>query len=184
MNTLIKSNAPASSMVNTLANGLLFNISWLAIVSTHSLVLAPVVVALHLLVHFTFMGRGMVEARLVFGVTLVGFLLDQIFFAAGVFTLSGKVSFAPVWISCLWPVLATTLMHAFCRLQQRLALAALVGAIGGAASYVAGTRLSDVDFTSLFWGPIIMASTWAIVFPLLLLAARTNVAKVAKNDAA
>ena len=181
MNTLIKPLAPEPSMVSTLANGLLFNISWLAIVSTHSLVLAPVVVALHLLVHFTFMGRGMVEARLVFGVTLVGFLLDQIFFAVGVFTVSGKVSFAPLWISCLWPVLATTLMHAFSRLQQRLTLATLVGAIGGAASYVAGTRLSDVDFASPFLGPIIMASTWAIVFPSLLMAARVNAIKVAKK---
>jgi fatty acid desaturase len=182
MNTLIKPPAPAYSMLNTLANGLLFNISWLAIVSTHSLVLAPLVVVLHLLVHFTFMGRGMVEARLVFGVTLVGFLLDQILFAFGIFTLSGEYSFAPLWISCLWPVLATTLMHAFSRLQQRLTLATLVGALGGAASYEAGTRLSDVDFASPFWGPIIMASTWAIVFPSLLLAARINVIKVAKNN--
>jgi hypothetical protein len=183
MNTLSKPCAPQPSMVNTLANGVLFNISWLVIVSTHSIFLAPAIVALHLLVHFTFMGRGLVEARLVLWVTLVGFLLDQVFFAVGVFTVAGKMSFAPLWINCLWPVLATTLMHAFSGLQQRLVLAIVLGAIGGAASYVAGTRLSDVAFASPFWGPIIMAITWAIVFPSLLLAARPSLTRGVHTDA-
>jgi hypothetical protein len=114
---------------------------------------------------------------------LAGFLLDQVFFAVGIFTVSGKFSFAPLWLSCLWPVLATTLMHAFSGLQQRLLLASVIGAIGGAGSYGAGTRLSDVDFTSLFWGPIIMALTWAIVFPALMLAARLNMTRGTQTDA-
>jgi hypothetical protein len=58
-----------------------------------------------------------------------------------------------------------------------------VGAIGGAASYVAGTRLSDVAFASPFWGPIIMAITWAIVFPSLLLAARPSLTRGVHTDA-
>jgi hypothetical protein len=183
MNTLTKLFAPGSYMAKTLANGLLFNVSWLAIVSTHYSVLALAVAGLHLLIHFSIMGRGIVEARLVFGVMLAGFLLDQVFFAVGIFTVSGKFSFAPLWLSCLWPVLATTLMHAFSGLQQRLLLASVIGAIGGAGSYWAGTRLSDVDFTSLFWGPIIMALTWAIVFPALMLAARLNMTRGTQTDA-
>ena len=183
MSTLLEPCAPQASMVNTLANGVLFNISWLLIVSTHSIFLAPAIAALHLLVHFTFMGRGLVEARLVLWVTLVGFLLDQVLFTVGVFTVAGQLSFAPLWINCLWPVLATTLMHAFSGLQQRLVLAIVVGAIGGAASYVAGTRLSDIAFASLFWGPIIMAITWAIVFPSLLLTARASMTGGFHTDA-
>ncbi len=172
MNTLLKAYEPNFSMVNILANSLLFNVSWLVIVSTHSPVIAPAVVILHLLVHFSLMGRGMAEAQLVLGVTLLGLFIDQVLFASKVFTISGAASSAPLWISCLWPVLATTLMHAFSGLQKRLLLAAIVGAIGGAMSYLAGTRLTDVEFASSLWGPLTMALLWGLVFPALLMAAR------------
>lgn len=166
------------SLKHILANGMLFNISWLAIVYTHSPLLAPAIAVLHLIVHFAFMGRGVVEAKLVLGVSLFGFLLDQVIFSTGVLTVSGPTAFAqmfaPVWISCLWPVLATTLMHAFSSLQNRLVLAGLIGAVSGTASYMAGARLSDVEFVSQFWGPVTMSIIWAMVFPAILLFARLN----------
>ena len=162
------------SLAQILANGMLFNASWFAIVYTHSPLFAPAIATLHLVVHFSFMGRGLVEAKFVLGVSLLGFLLDQVIFSAGVLTVSGQSMFAPIWISCLWPVLATTLMHAFSSLQKRLVLAALVGAVGGTASYMAGARLSDVEFVSLIWGPAVMAIIWAGVFPALLWGARRD----------
>lgn len=162
------------SLAAVIANGMLFNISWLAIVYSHSPLFAPIVATLHLLVHFALMGRGFVEARLILGVSVLGFALDQAIFAAGVLTASGPYSVAPIWISCLWPVLATTLMHAFSSLQKRLLLAAVIGGVGGTASYLGGARLSDVEFVSQFWGPFTMALIWFAVFPLLLLAARLN----------
>lgn len=155
-------------------NGMLFNLSWLAIVYTHSTAFAPAIALLHLLVHFAVMGRGVVEARLVLGVCVLGFALDQAIFAGGVLATSGPYAVAPIWISCLWPVLATTLMHAFSPLQKRLVLAIFIGGVGGTASYLAGARLSDVEFVSQFWGPATMALIWAILFPVLLLAARLN----------
>lgn len=174
MNTRLKSYKPKISVVPTLANGLLFNVSWMAIVVSHSPQIALAVVLLHLLSHFALMGRGMVEGKFVFGVTLFGFVLDQILFSSGVFIAAGTASSAPLWISCLWPVLATTFMHAFKSLQRRLPLATVIGSFGGAMSYVAGTRLSDVEFVSLFWGPLTMAIIWAVVFPALLVVARVN----------
>lgn len=163
--------APPSLAV-MLANGTLFNISWLAIVLTHSAVLAPLVVVLHLAAHFRFFGHGMAEARLILVVTAIGLLLDQLLFLAGILTTADRAVLAPLWLSCLWPVLATTLMHAFSGLQGRPAAAALVGAAGGALSYTAGTRLSDVAFASAIWGPAILAVTWAFLFPALLAGAR------------
>lgn len=162
------------SLAAVIANGMLFNASWLAIVYSHSPLYAPAIALLHLLIHFALMGRGVVEVRLIFVVSLLGFSLDQAIFAAGVLTASGPYSVAPTWISCLWPVLATTLMHAFSSLQKRLILAAIIGAVGGTASYLAGARMSDVEFVSQFWGPITMALVWAIVFPSILLATRLN----------
>lgn len=116
------------------------------------------------------------------GVSLIGLTIDQILFAAGVFLSPTSVAFAPLWISCLWPVLATTLMHAFSALQSRLILASIAGAIGGGMSYIAGTRLSDVDFASPLWGPVFMAALWSFLFPLLLMVARSkNPAEVVSN---
>jgi hypothetical protein len=171
LNSGVSSQPATQPLGAMLANGLLFNISWLVIVLTHSALLAPAVVLLHLAVHFRLFGYGMVEARLVIVITAAGIILDQALFLAGILAHPGQLPLAPIWLTCLWPVLATTLMHAFSGLQRRLALASLVGAIGGAGSYVAGTRLSDVEFVSLFWGPVTMALLWALLFPALLLGA-------------
>ncbi|MCB1844241.1 MAG: DUF2878 family protein, partial [Halioglobus sp.] len=46
-------------------------------------------------------------------------------------------------------------------------------AVGGAGSYVAGARLSDVEFAAPLAGTLILAGLWGVLFPLLLkLAAR------------
>lgn len=163
---------PASIMPDSVVNALLFNVSWLAIVYTHSAIWAPIVAAAHLALHFRLMGRGFPEARLILWVALLGIATDHLLFALGVFTVNGVNTSPPVWISCLWPVLGTTLMHAFAGLRQRPLLAAVFGAAGGAASYVGGTGLTDVGFASAVWGPLVMAVLWAFLFPALLGIAR------------
>jgi hypothetical protein len=178
----VKNHDTDRSILNALTNGLTFNISWFAIVYTHSPYWAPAIAAIHLLLHFSTIGRGLVEVQFVMGVSLLGFTLDQILFAGGVFQSPHSVAFAPLWISCLWPVLATTFMHAFCALQHRLTLASIAGAIGGGLSYVAGAQMSDVEFVSTLWGPVFMGSLWAALFPLLLVVAKSKMpAEVASN---
>jgi hypothetical protein len=157
---------------NTLVNGSLFNISWLAIVYTQSPVLGPLLALGHVLVHMRLMGQGSRELKLIGGVTLFGLALDQLLFAAGVFTVAGLPGAAPLWLSSLWPVLATTLCHAFSGLQNRLLLASLLGAIGGTMAYVAGTRMTDVEFGSPLAGPAIIGLLWAVLFPALARVAR------------
>lgn len=139
---------------------------------TSSAAVAPIVVAVHLAVHAFFVGLKNSELLFVASVTAVGIALDQVLFKAGVFRIDGAAAYAPLWLSCLWPVLATTFMHAFESLQKHLWLAAVVGAIGGALSYIAGTRLSNVEFASAETGPLVMAALWFVVMPALLLLAR------------
>jgi hypothetical protein len=182
LHSVVKNPGIKTGFVRALTNGLMFNVSWFAIVYVHSAYWALAIAAAHLLFHFSTVGRSMVEARFILGVSLLGLLLDQILFAAGVFRSPNSVAFAPLWISCLWPVLATTLMHAFSALQQRPILASIAGAIGGGGSYIAGTRLSDVDFSSPLWGPVIMAGIWAVLFPLLLRVARSKMPAEVAND--
>ena len=83
--------APAPARV---INALLFNVSWFAIVATHSSVLAPLVVLTHLAVHFSMVGFQRSEGQFVLLVTLVGLVLDQLLFALGV--LAGPSLLAPL----------------------------------------------------------------------------------------
>lgn len=174
MDTSIPLRDTGLRMFYPVINGLLFNLAWFAIVATQSPVIAPLAAGLYLLVHFWVMGEGRLEAMVIVQVTLIGLVVDRILFMAGVFTIDGAAAAPPLWMLCIWPVLATTLMHAFSGLQQRPLVAAVAGGIGGAASFIAGTRLTDVAFGSELFGPIIMATLWAILFPLLLQIPRAN----------
>lgn len=158
-----------------LVNGILFNISWFLIVSAESGVWSPLLAALHLAIHFTMVtsaqGALRPEVGFVAAMSLLGALVDSLLFGAGVFTVGGEVATPPLWMTSLWPVLATTFMHAFAGLQARPALAALFGAVGGALSYSAGTSLTAVDFFDPVGGPVVLAALWAALFPLLLMLA-------------
>ena len=159
----------ARSLVPTsVINGILFNITWLCIVVSESAVFAPLFALLHLTIHFTVVGARRYEIKLVALVTGLGFLLDQLLFKIGVFTVAGAASSAPLWMTSLWPVLATTVLHAFSFLQGRLWLAVVFGAVGGALSYTAGTSLTAVEFFDPSLGPLVLGLVWALVFPLLL----------------
>ncbi|CAA0114405.1 Uncharacterised protein [Halioglobus japonicus] len=161
-------------MLYTIVNGLLFNITWFVIVTTESAIIAPIVAVLHLSIHFALMGKGYQEVKVIAQVALIGAIVDQLVFYFGVFNVAGRAALPPLWLFCLWPVLGTTLMHAFSSLQGRFVLAALLGGVGGTASFIAGTRLTSVAFESALFGPIIIFIVWAVVFPLLLQIPRLN----------
>jgi hypothetical protein len=169
-------------MLYPLLNGLMFNVTWFAIVTTESAIAAPILAIIHLMIHFTLMGKGYFEIKVIAQVTLLGLVIDQLLFYFHVFTVDGHSAFPPLWISCIWPVLATTFMHAFSGLQRRYYLAGFLGAVGGAASFVAGTRLTGVEFQSAFVGPIIIAALWAVLFPLLLQIPRVNEYHRSRNN--
>ena len=154
-----------------LLNGILFNVSWLLIVTSESSLVAPCIVALHLLLHFVLVGLSRPELKVILLVSVFGFVLDNLLFRLGVFQLAGPGHAPPLWLTSLWPVLATTLMHAFSALQGRVLLAGLFGAVGGALSYSAGTSLTAVAFFDPVWGPVVLGLLWAFLFPSLLLVA-------------
>jgi hypothetical protein len=154
------------------ASGILFNISWFIIISSQSSLWAPVVVVAHLLVHGALVGTVRGEGRFVVGVAIAGLLLDQILFLLGVFVGATEFLPAPLWLSCLWPVMATAIVHAFRPLHSRLLAAAVIGCFGGTLSYAAGVALTAINWGSGLWGPLAIALAWSIIFPLLLFVAR------------
>lgn len=149
-------------------NAVLFNLSWLAILWTQSTAAAIAIAVVHLIVHFAVVGDLRREWTLIVGVTLFGAVVDQLLFYCGVLTLAGYPALAPLWLTCLWPVFATTLMHALAPLQHRPYLAAVIGAVGGALSYLAGVRLTEIEFSTAMWGPAVIGVLWAALCPLLL----------------
>ena len=155
-------------MSRALFNGLLFNASWLAIVYCHSNPVAVGVTALHLAIHLRFFGQGGREAAFIGAVTLLGCVVDAVLFASGVLLVNGQPATAPLWLGCLWPVLATTMGHAFASLRSHLWAAALLGGAGGWGSYSLGIALTPVDFAAEPAGPLVLAGLWAILFPLLV----------------
>ena len=123
--TLLKARYWPAPAPARLVNAVLFNITWFAIVVTQSSRLAPAIVLVYLVAHFRFMGRGRAELYLIVAVTVFGACVDQVLFRTGVFNLTGQPAMAPLWLSCLWPVFATTLMHAFARYSVRPAQAGM-----------------------------------------------------------
>ncbi len=158
-----------------LLNGVMFNVAWLGIVMSQSALIAPAVATLLLISHFALMGEGYRELRFIAGFTLVGICIDQLLFRVGVFTIAGSIAGPPLWITCLWPALGTTFMHAFAGLNGKPLLAAAVGGVGGAASYIAGTRLTQVSFAADISGPMILALLWAVIFPIALAIANKKI---------
>ena len=158
-------------MAKKVLNGVLFNISWLLIVLAQDALLSWSVAAVHVCLHMWLLGRGRGELQVVAIAAAMGIAVDQLLFTAGVLGNTSGSTLAPLWLSALWPVFATTLLHAFSGLRPYPALAALVGGIGGYLSYRLGTALSGVAFAQPLMTDVVLLVFWGVLFPSLLVAA-------------
>lgn len=153
-----------------LLNGALFNLSWLLIVSSQSTLLAWAVAGLHVLMHLLIMGKGRAECLFILLICGFGLVIDQLLFVAGILHQPAGGA-APLWLSALWPVLATTSMHVFAGLRDNVVLASSLGAVGGFLSYRLGVSLSAIEFGSMPTSGLLLAALWALVFPTMLFVA-------------
>ena len=149
-------------------NAVLFNVAWLLCVlggNQVALTTAVLLVAFHIV----FVSGVYQEMFFIAGVTALGYTIDSIIFANKILISPSEYSLAPLWLLALWMCFSTTLNHCFRVLQKRLRLAALLGAIAGTSSYLAGVRLSEVEFgQSITLVGVTFAVIWAILFPLLM----------------
>jgi hypothetical protein len=74
---------------------------------------------------------------------------------------------APSWILALWILFATLLREPLRWLHGRRLLAALLGGIGGALSYLGAVRLGAGRFKNLEEAMLILVLGWAVMTPLL-----------------
>jgi len=116
------------------------------------------------------------EIRLVAAVTAIGFVIETINLATGVFKLnhsSGYPWLCPVWFLLLWALFATLLRGPFVWLSGRYWLSAILGALFAAPNYFAGARLGAVTFNeNLVFSFVMLAVIWALAMPLMVWLAR------------
>ena len=162
-------------MLTNLANLVAFQVSWFSCVLGAAKGLGwtgPLVTAVLLTLHLGFLPAPARYLRFCAAVGLIGLAIDTALGAFGVFAFHATPFpswVCPLWLTALWIMFASTLPLSLNWLAERPRLGALLGAIGGPASYYAGATLGALDLpghtvTSL----LILASVWGILMPALM----------------
>lgn len=164
--------------MNLLINIVAFKIGWLSAVfggASENPLFGTAVVMVAIALHIYFVADRSREFTLVLLAGIIGLCSDSILMSAGWLTYtSGSFvpGLAPYWIIAMWMLFATTLNVTFRWLHNRLAFAAVLGAISGPASYYAGSKIGAVTLTEFVPAMIALSVAWAILFPGLLVLAR------------
>lgn len=151
-----------------LLNAMLFQLGWWTCVlmgQGPGLLLALALVGVHIA-----LWGNTAETRLLFKVALLGSLIDTGLMHLGVITFPNwEAAWIPPWLMLLWLLFATTLRHALDWLAPHPVLAAGLGALGGASSYLAGGTLGAAALPlGTFWSMLIFGLIWALLTPALL----------------
>jgi hypothetical protein len=126
------------------------------------------------LLHLASVDRPTRELKLVLVAVGMGLVFDSLLVASGWLRYpSGYFlpGVAPYWILAMWANFATTLNLTMGWLKGRPVLAALMGAVFGPLTYVAGQKLGGIEFVDFTASMIGLGVVWAISMPLLLVAA-------------
>lgn len=161
-------------MSPALRDGLVFQLGWFCCVAggnRGALFAAVVLVPLQA----TWPGqRSISEWRMLLLFAAVGLAMDLGWQALGVLAFKGQLLWStPGWLVVLWLMFAGTLFRSLAFLQDRLVLAAVLGALSGPLSYMAGIRLGAAQSghpDSVI--ALAMAPAWAILLPLFACLAR------------
>ncbi|MBD1401822.1 DUF2878 domain-containing protein [Pelovirga terrestris] len=153
--------------MNPLLNIAIYQLIWfVAVLGGESLVWVAMVL---ILLHFGLTPTPKTDLVLVVLVLFIGVLIDGTLRLSGFFIFAEDRFPIPLWLGCLWMGLATVFNHSLGWLKNRLWLAALLGAIGGPAAYIAGGRLGAAEFSvSLPWSIAVLAIIWGLLVPGLV----------------
>lgn len=175
--------------MNRVANFLLFYVGWFACVAgagRGALWAGPAAAAVLLLAHLALAPDRTREGVLILIIGLFGFTVDTLQASAGIYSFSGTSVLpwlCPPWMTALWMLFATTLNGSMEWLARRYRLAALLGALFGPLSYLAGERLGAIALPSDRAVSLSgIAIVWALVMPALL-AIREALFDVGENAA-
>lgn len=151
-----------------IANAVLFQLTWFACVLGGN-ALAIISLCIFLGLHYSFFSKQKSEWLFLIKLTIIGIVLDQVFFTFGILDISQTQSY-PIWLHCLWPIFGSTINHSLAWLEKRPILAAIFAGISAPTSYIAGAALSDIALGEPLWFIVgILCIIWAILFPCLFI---------------
>ena len=160
-------------MTKSITNFLLFQIAWFAAIVGGASgwpflgsVPALVVVAIHLFMNRNELAR---EAVLIFGVTLLGVIIETSFVSLGALHYAGTSAvLPPIWILALWFAFGTLPHGSLSWLSKRVWLQIFLGAVFGPLSYVGGVKLGAATMPVPMLGSIIIISVgWALAMVVM-----------------
>jgi hypothetical protein len=158
-----------------LLNFAAFYVGWIACVAGAAagrFCLGPALAVAILLAHLSSTPQPKAEARFIIAAGLIGFVLESSMAATGLYTFthSGPIAWlCPPWMVALWMMFASTLNVSLAWLSGRYRLAALLGAVAGPISYLAGARFGAITLPPQETVSILgFALVWAISTPALL----------------
>ena len=136
----------------------------------------PTAVAAFAIVQLWISERPRVDLYLMAVAAAAGFIVDSGFAQSGAlrYAATEQWTFAPIWIVALWINFSLTLNHSLAYLKLHLALASLLGAVGAPLAYwVAAKGWNAIAFKDPPTATLAaLAVVWAVVTPLLCVAAR------------
>lgn len=150
-------------------NFVLFQIAWLICIVFPGLISAGIAlafVALHLMLVSL---RPRREIQFILLGTLLGSLVDGLWFKLGVLLEPGaRPIWTPIWLICLWAVFMTTLCHSLAWIGKSRWLPFVLAPIVGPLTYWSSARLGRVELPDPVFSLIALAVGWVLLFPLLL----------------
>jgi hypothetical protein len=150
----------------TLTNVLLFQVGWFVCIlfASQWAVLYTLVAGC---VHFYWSQTRVRDAIAVVLCLLIGVVHDSVLIHAGLIRFVESSLWPPLWLMCLWLLLGITLNHSLRWVYERPYWSAMLGAISGPLSYLAGVKLSSAEWSSPLTEVIpIIAFLWLLVLPL------------------
>lgn len=145
-----------------LMNGILFQLVWWASVLWENIAIPFSVLVL--VIHFYLSSTPKADCRLMLSLGLLGILMDSLLTLGGVF----EFNQIPIWLALLWLHFSLTLRASLAFfIQLPTIIQALLGAIFGPLSYVAGAHFHAVFFPlEKFETLLVLALCWAIILPV------------------
>lgn len=158
-----------SETLRNVINFVLFQAGWLICI-LYPGVMAAGVVAVFLAIHFALISQNRwVEAQFVGLGTVVGGVLDGIWFYTGVLDDgTGQVVLTPIWLIAIWAIFMTTLSHSLQWVSRKRWLPWVLAPMAGPFAYWSASQLGAVELPVLATSLVALAIGWMVVFPLLL----------------
>lgn len=163
-----------SDSVRNIINFVLFQAGWFACVLYPGVEAAGVVVLI-IAFHLAFISQArMSELQFIGAGTVLGGLLDGIWFNTGVLD-NGVSEFqlTPIWILGLWAAFTTTLSHSLSWISAKPWLPFVCAPVAGPFAYWSASKMGAVEMPDLTVSLAALAVGWLVVFPLLLYVRKT-----------